>query len=366
MDWKLSRRDTLKIGGAAAGAALLPKARSARAADTTLTFWNGTYSFQDPADKSKDTSQFYIYQAIDRYQTANPGIKIEMENLATDPTMFVKYRTASVAQNGPDFASMWSGTYFLSMKDFIEPLGPYFTAEEKARILGWASVVEDFDPNNPNIYGVPSGSDGCVCFFYNKELMAAAGVDPAASWPQDFEGFVATLEQIKATGKTPMGLENYGYLWHLLIYWIAQTVGGSTGVGELGSGARKFNDPALVDIVTKWQTLTAYTAEGAETMTGTDADHGRCLDRERHPALDGRESRDGQNPEHQHERPDRQRRHWRPRSRALRFELLRAQRRSSRLHQVPDESRGAGVQGAIRSEHTTECHRCRWRSVLCQ
>ena len=272
IDRKLTLRDTLKIGCAAAGAALLPTERAARAQEVTLTFWSGTYTFQDPNDKSKDKSEFYIYQAIDRFQTANPGIKIEIENLATDPTMFVKYRTASVAKNGPDIASMWAGTYFLALKDFIEPLAPYFTAEEKARILGWEAVVENFDPNSPDIFGVPSGSDGTVCFFYNKELMTAAGADPAASWPQDFEGFVAVLEQIKATGKTPMGLESYGYLWHILIYWIAQTVGGSAGIGELATGARKFNDPALAEIVTKWQTLTAYTAEGAETMAGTDAE----------------------------------------------------------------------------------------------
>lgn len=270
---KLSRRDTLKLTGAAAGAALLPSGFAASAQDEVkLTFWSGTYTFQDPTDKTKDKSEFYIYQAIDRFQAANPGVKIELENLAQDPTMFVKYRTASVASNGPDIASMWSGTYFLSLKDFIEPLATFFTPEEKARILGWEAVVENFDPNSPDIYGVPSGSDGTVCFFYNKEKMAAAGADPAANWPVDFESFVSLLEQIKTAGATPLGLESYGYLWHILMYWIAQTVGGSAGIGELGNGTRKFNDPVLVDIVTKWQGLAAYSAEGAETMQVSDSE----------------------------------------------------------------------------------------------
>jgi raffinose/stachyose/melibiose transport system substrate-binding protein len=273
IDRPLSRRDALKIGTAVAGAAVLPAGVAIRAQEpVTLTFWSGTYTVQDPTDKTKDKSEFYIYQAIERFQAANPGITVSLENLAQDPTMFVKYRTASVAANGPDVASMWSGTYFLSMKDFIEPLGAYFTAEEKARILGWEAVVENFDPASPDIYGVPSGSDGTVCFFYNKELMTAAGVDVEAAWPRDFDGFVAVLEQIKASGKIPMGLESYGYLWHILMYWIAQTVGGSAGIGELGSGARKFNDPALVDIVTRWQGLAAYSAEGAETMQISDSE----------------------------------------------------------------------------------------------
>ena len=270
----LSRRDVLRwSGAAAAGAVTAPALKHANAQDqVTLSFWSGTYTFQDPNDKTKDKSEFYIYQAIDRFQQANPTIKVELENLASDPSMFVKYRTASVAQNGPDISSMWSGTYFLALSDFIEPLANYFTAEEKARITGWEAVVKDFDPANPEIYGVPSGSDGTVCFFYNKQLMTAAGVDTETAWPQDFDGLVSVLETIKTSGVTPMGLESYGYLWHILMYWIAQTVGGSKGIGELGSGARKFNDPVLVDIVTRWQTLAGYTAEGAETMLVADSE----------------------------------------------------------------------------------------------
>ena len=81
----------------------LPAAAPALAQDsTTLTFWNGTYTFQDPNDKTKDKSEFYIYQAIGRFEAANPGLKVEMENLPQDPTMFVQMRTASVAKNGPD------------------------------------------------------------------------------------------------------------------------------------------------------------------------------------------------------------------------------------------------------------------------
>ncbi len=145
----LSRRDALKIGGAAAGVMLLPSGLNAAADDVTVTFWNGGFTADDPSDKTKSKDQFYIYQAIARFEAANPGVKIEIENMPTDTTMFVKYRTASVAQNGPDLMALWSGTYMLSMKDFIEPMGPYFTGDERARILGWESVNVDFDPNSP-------------------------------------------------------------------------------------------------------------------------------------------------------------------------------------------------------------------------
>ena len=48
-------------------------------------------------------------------------------------------------------------------------------------------------------------------------------------------------------------------------------MGGSAIVGELVSGERNFNDPVLVGIVEKWQTLKDYTVPGAETMQGDQA-----------------------------------------------------------------------------------------------
>ena len=50
--------------------------------------------------------------------------------------------------------------------------------EERARITGWEATSADFRADSDQIYGVPAGSDGTTCFFYNKELLAKAGVDP--------------------------------------------------------------------------------------------------------------------------------------------------------------------------------------------
>ena len=41
-----------------------------------------------------------------------------------DTSAFTKYRTASVAKNGPDVMGVWSGSYMLALKDFLEPLAP--------------------------------------------------------------------------------------------------------------------------------------------------------------------------------------------------------------------------------------------------
>jgi len=269
IDATLTRRQTLQLGAVTAGLTLLPGARRASAQETTITFWNaGILTTEDANDKAKKLEDFYIYQAIARFEEQNPGVTIAMENIPGGAEQFTKYRTASVAQNGPDAMIMWSGSYMLGVADFLEPLAPYFTAEERARITGWEAASADFQADSDQIFGVPAGSDGTTCIFYNKELLAAAGVDPDGDWRTSFDTFLAALEAIQATGVMPMALDESSIIWQLLSWWQAQELGGSSVVAELVSGGRNFNDPTMVTLTENWQKLPAFTVPGAETMPG--------------------------------------------------------------------------------------------------
>lgn len=55
----LSRRKALQIGAAAAGVTLLPGTRRASAQETTVTFWNSTFSVEDASDKTRPLEDFY-------------------------------------------------------------------------------------------------------------------------------------------------------------------------------------------------------------------------------------------------------------------------------------------------------------------
>jgi raffinose/stachyose/melibiose transport system substrate-binding protein len=79
------------------------------------------------------------------------------------------------------------------------------------------------------------------------------------------------LEQIQASGTTPMALDEYAIVWQILAYWQAQILGGSAAVAELVSGKRNFSDPMLVAIARDWQKLHDFTVPGAETMQGSEA-----------------------------------------------------------------------------------------------
>jgi raffinose/stachyose/melibiose transport system substrate-binding protein len=270
IDTRFNRRKAMQLG-TAAGLTLLPGMRRASAQETTVTFWNSTYANVDPNDKAKKLEDFYIHKAAARFMEANPGITVTIEHFQGGTDFFTKYRTSSVAQNGPDVMTMWSGSYMLGLKDFLEPLAPYFTAEERARITGWEATSADFKADSDQIYGVPAGSDGTTCIFCNLELLAKGGVDPDGDWRADFDSFVGALESLKAAGIMPMALDENAIIWQILSWWQAQELGGSAVVGQLVSGERNFNDPVLVNVVQQWQRLKDYALPGAETMTGDAA-----------------------------------------------------------------------------------------------
>src|SRR5688572_21343265 len=127
IDTTLNRRKALQLGAAAAGLTLLPGTRRAAAQDATITFWNTTFPMEDPIDKAKRPEDFYISQAIARFQEANPGVVVAMETIPDGTESFTRFRTASVAQNGPDVMGMWSGSYMLGVVDFLERLNDYFS-----------------------------------------------------------------------------------------------------------------------------------------------------------------------------------------------------------------------------------------------
>ena len=266
---KLSRRRALQVGAAAAGLTLLPGSRRVSAQEKTVTYWNisGIYEVEDPNDKTKKPEDFYIYQAIARFEAANPGVKIQMEALPGDTSSFTKYRTASVAANGPDIMTMWSGSYMLAMKDFLELLTPYFTVEERSRILGWEATSADFKVDSDQVYGVPASSDGTSCIFYNNELLDKAGVDPEGDWHSSLDGFLGMLDKLETSG-TPIAFDQNSIIWQVLAWWMAQELGGSAAIGELVSGQRNFSDAPLPDVVAGWQKVKDYALPGAETFEG--------------------------------------------------------------------------------------------------
>lgn len=222
--------------------------------DVKIVFWNsGVYPTVDENDKSKKKEDFYIFQAVKRFEDQNPGIKVEVQDTTGGTEQFTKFQTASIAKNGPDVTHLWSGNYMLKYKQYIEPLDDYLTDDFIDSLSGWEAVTEGFEVGEGKIYGVPSGTDGTVGILYNKKLLAAAGVDPVADRPQNITEFLAMLEKLKSSGVIPLGMGD-SHFFNYAAYWIAQTIT-PAGIGDLVNGKTNFSDPELVEIIEGWSKI---------------------------------------------------------------------------------------------------------------
>jgi raffinose/stachyose/melibiose transport system substrate-binding protein len=268
---KMSRRQFVYLTSGVVAATALgacdsgsPKPTPGASAGTgPITFWSG-YSTTDANDKAKKPADFWISKSIQRF-TDKTGIQVKVDSLPGDATMFTKIRTASIGGKGPDVANVWSGSYMLSIADFLEPTRQYFDDAEYAGLSGWPAVTEGFDPSQSDkILGVPNGSDGAMVLLLNKKILADAGVDPT-TWPVDFDTWLRDLDKIKATGITPLTLGKNSYLFFGYDTWLAQAVGGPAGIGALNSGGKNFSDPEVLDATTKWLKLRDYSVKGAAT-----------------------------------------------------------------------------------------------------
>jgi glucose/mannose transport system substrate-binding protein len=90
-------------------------------------------------------------------------------------------------------------------KNSLEPLDAIADAE------GWRGAfgsVLDSVTKDGHIYGVPLNLERDNTLFYNKNVLSAAGVDPATLSTPD--GWFAAAEKIKATGVTPLSVSASG------------------------------------------------------------------------------------------------------------------------------------------------------------
>jgi raffinose/stachyose/melibiose transport system substrate-binding protein len=96
-----------------------------------------------------------------------------------------------------------------------------------------------------------------VAFFYNKELLAKAGVD--AESIKTWTDFLAAVSKLKEAGITPI-IVGAGEKWPMHFYWsyLVIRIGGAEALTNATSGEGEgFNDPVFVQAGEKLQELTA-------------------------------------------------------------------------------------------------------------
>ena len=198
----------------------------AKKADSNkLTIWiNGKDSYIGPSEQKLSQDQWYISQAIKRFEDANPGVTVELVVSADGETAHQTFKADAMAGTAPDIANLWTGQNIFSMEDVILDISKLIPAEDKTNISGWDSVTS---PATKAVLGYPT-SDNQICFFiYNKQIIKDCGLDFDNNPPRTIEDFSAACQTIKDKGYQPIASDE-SFPWfgcYVVGYWWVQQTG---------------------------------------------------------------------------------------------------------------------------------------------
>lgn len=240
-----------------------------------LTLWvNGRDSFIGPSEQKLAQDQWYISQALKRFEAANPGTTVELVVQSDALQAHQTFRTAGLAGNAPDSANLWAGQFIFALRDVTQDISQYIPQADRDNILGWDTVTLDFKPGSPIIgYPMPNNQ---VCFFlYNKKIIKEAGLDFDANPPRTMEDFMAALETIKSKGYQPMAAdEGQGYTYNFFYvasYWWVQQNGFDPILAEDAGKANFADDKALLTALHAYQDLYSKGYLNQDAATSADS-----------------------------------------------------------------------------------------------
>lgn len=221
--------------------------------EITITLWAANQMVT--ADELKlPESQWYMTNAIERFEEAHPNVNIEMVLYNDNAQLANDFKAAAVAGEGPDVVNFTNGPFLLSVKEALLPLNDYLNDDLLSNFVGWETCAEDMDPSK-TIYGVPFGTQSVACFAYNRELISKAGLDFDTNPPRTLEEFYDALDTIKAAGIQPIHLDEGVprlLLFALNMWWEQKT--GTDGLAAHNLELTKYaEDEGLLFMMEEYQ-----------------------------------------------------------------------------------------------------------------
>ena len=214
-------------------------------ADTTITILH--------VNDNKAAVKIWDQSAAD-YNAAHKGVKVEFKYLENEAFKAKLPTMLQSDESRPAAFYSWGG----GVMDAQAKAG--FLKDIKADT---ADVVKTLSPTavdaftiDGKLYGLPFDTDA-VPIFYNKELFAKAGVNPADM--QSWEGFLAGVKKLKAAGITPI-VVGAGEKWpmHFWYSYLVMRIGGSHALADAKAGKDGgFKSPTFVEAGKRLQELAA-------------------------------------------------------------------------------------------------------------
>jgi ABC-type glycerol-3-phosphate transport system substrate-binding protein len=208
--------------------------------DVTLTMWQ-TGGCEDVCLNQR---------LINGFEAANPGIKIKLVPQPNDD-YFTALLSASLTSSGPDLAVMWPGGYMTAYKQYMVDIHKFVPAKDIQESIGTAYFSEDND-NTKVTYAAPNENQW-YAGFYNKKLFAEAGI---TSVPTTWDELKQTCDVFKSKNITCIinGSPDAQFQPFFEFSYLA-TVLPPSDWSKLYDGEMKYDNPALVEQLQKWQDL---------------------------------------------------------------------------------------------------------------
>lgn len=223
-----------------------------------LTFWNG-FTGPDRPSVEAITADF---------TAANPDSPVVMDIMPWDSLM-QKLLTSLGSGSGPDIVAInFAYVPQFAQSGYVADLTDYLTAENDLDPNNWAEGLRNVLQVEGRYYAVPMNY-ATLLMYYNKDLFAAAGLDPNTP-PKTWDEWIAA---IRATTKTD-GEAQYGLTlpdhqtvpnWPILLWGNGADI--VTADGQPGLA-----DPKAIEALKMWSDLVINEKISPIGLTGAEAD----------------------------------------------------------------------------------------------
>lgn len=148
--------------------------------EITLTLWRAT---------ANDVRNAWWEETLARFESQNPGIKVEYLGVAGDDAAFnQKLDMAAAAGEMPDIISTYCEANYI-IRGLIEPVDGYFNNWEYKDQIPETYLDQmksmDYNSEAPKLYAIPFGGN-VQCMYARTDLLTAAGKDIPATWDEFF------------------------------------------------------------------------------------------------------------------------------------------------------------------------------------
>lgn len=221
---------------------------------TTITMWN------DPLDASTTgvpLSKLWLTAAVKKFEAHNRNIKVNLiqEPFAASTAFETLLHSTEVGGTTPTIGQLYVGGQVIQNASYLVPLNKYLPKSYIKSHTGWQFVTQGYKSGG-KIYAVPYGTGAYYSVYYNKKLMAKAGVKPP--WPTTWTGLIALGKKIKAKGVQPFEFgEKEGYQGAWTQDGLISGLDGNKGVLKMYGGKQSLDSSLLIKPYQAWHALYA-------------------------------------------------------------------------------------------------------------